>query len=186
MRCRPTFLLVAVAVLLFAVPSTASACIDRHSVAVASGTNPAGEPWTLESTISGNGSCRGWLLDLSFSFPSVGSWSTGSGIPAGGHVSRNYRIDAMDTIQEDGAERVFAGIVSGEVATAMATLSNGKRLKIQPRSAPAQLRRHVVWLRGFRYFVQYYPPEGFVTSVSLFSTSGQLLYRTNGMEGSFF
>jgi hypothetical protein len=174
------------AVLLFA-PSAAAGCIARHSVPIASGPSPSGEPWTVEGTIGGNGGCHHeWLLGMSFNLPGVGSWETATGIPAGGHLSRNYRIDAFDAIQEDGAERVFAGVVGGEVATVTATLSNGKRLKIEPRSAPAQLRRHVVWLRNVRYFVQYYLPKGFVTSVSLFSASGLLLYRTTDMEGSFF
>jgi hypothetical protein len=123
---------------------------------------------------------------MSFSIPQIGSWETATGIPAGGHLSRNYRIAAFDAIEEDGAERVFAGVVGGEVATVTAILSNGKGLEVEPRSAPAQLRRQVVWLRNVRYFVQYYLPKGFVTSVSLFSDSGQLLYRTTDIEGSFF
>lgn len=72
--------------------------------------------------------------------------------------------------------------MGGDVAKVTATLSNGKRLSFKPRSVPASLRRKVVWLRNVRYFVQYYPPAGFVTSVSLLSASGQLLYRASGEE----
>lgn len=52
----------------------------------------------------------------------------------------------------------------------------------KPRSAQASLRRKIIWLKSVRYFVQYYPPTGFVTSASLFSASGRLLQRTSGGE----
>ncbi len=94
-------------------------------------------------------------------------------------------MEASDHLQEDGSERVFSGTVGGNVAKVIATLSNGKHLAIRPKSPSAQLRRHVVWLRNVRYFVQYYLPEGFVTTVSLLSPSGQLLYRTTSAEGFF-
>jgi hypothetical protein len=122
---------------------------------------------------------------MEFELPGAVHWGWGTGIPAGGHLSQDFTIDASDDLEEDGSRRVFSGTVAGDVAKVVAALSNGKRLTIQPKSAPAQLRRHVVWLRNARYFVQYYLPEGFVTSTSLFSASGQLLYRARGLEGTF-
>jgi hypothetical protein len=65
----------------------------------------------------------------------------------------------------------------------MATLSNNKHLTFRPRSPSAQLRRKITWLHNVRYFVTYYPPEAFVTGVSTFSASGQLLYRDRSFEG---
>jgi hypothetical protein len=121
---------------------------------------------------------------MEFSLPGAANWGWGTGIPAGGHLSSTYTIDASDNLEEDGAWRVFSGSVAGDVAKAIATLTNGKRLTFKPRSAPASIRRKVVWLRNVRYFVQYYPPTAFVASVSLFSASGQLLYRASG--GEFF
>jgi hypothetical protein len=119
---------------------------------------------------------------MEFSLPGAVNWGSSTGIPAGAHLSSSYTIGASDNLQEDGAWRVLSGLVAGDVAKVTATLSNGKRLSFKPRSAPASLRRKVVWLRNVRYFVQYYPPTGFVTSASLFSASGQLLYRTSGGE----
>jgi hypothetical protein len=175
----------AVVALLVFVPSAVASCIKRHSVPIASGPSPSGDPWTVEGTIGNNGSCGEWLFGMEFDLPGAVHWGWGTGIPAAGHLNQDFTIDASDDLQEDGSWRVFSGTVAGDVAKLVAGLSDGKRLTIQPKSPPAQLRRHVAWLRNARYFVQYYLPEGFVTSVSLFSASGQLLYRTRGSEGTF-
>lgn len=184
MRSRPIFALVATAAFLALVPAAAAGCINRHSVPIARGISPSGETWTVEGTIGNNGNCREWLFDMEFALPRAGNWGWGTGIPAGGHLAQTFKIDASDFLQEDGTSRVFSGTVGGAVASIVATLSDGKHIKIKPRSPSAKLRRTVIWLRNVRYFVQYYPPEGLVTSVSLLASSGQLLYRTSG-EGSF-
>lgn len=177
-----TGLAVTVAFLIALAPTAQAACIARHKVPVASGSSPEGSTWTIEGTIGNNGSCREWLLGMDFSLPGAGDWGWATGIPASGHLSQRYTMDVSDHLQEDGAWRVFSGSVGGDVAKVTATLSNGKRLSFKPRSVPASLRRKVVWLRNVRYFVQYYPPAGFVTSVSLLNASGQLLYRASGEE----
>lgn len=175
--CLTTTLVV---LLLAFVPMAGAACIARHQMPIASGASPEGEAWTVEGGIGNNGSCREWLFGMDFSLPGAVNWGWSTGIPAGGHLSAAFTLDVSDDLQEDGAWRVFSGSVAGDVTKVMATLSNGKRLVFKPRSAPASLRHKVIWLRNVRYFVQYYPPTGFVTSVSLFSASGQLLYRTSG------
>lgn len=169
-----------IALLLAFVSPAGAACINRHRVSIATGQNPEGETWTVEGSIGNNGSCREWLFGMEFSLPGAVNWGSSTGIPVGGHLSSSYTISASDDLQEDGAWRVFSGFVAGNVAKVTATLSNGKRLTFKPRSASEALRSKVVWLRNVRYFVQYYPPTGFVTSASLFSASGQLLYRTSG------
>lgn len=119
---------------------------------------------------------------MDFELPGATNWGWGTGIPAGGHL-RGFQIDASDNLLEDGSARVFSGTVGGETAKVMATLSNNKHLIFRPKSPSAQLRRKVAWLRNARYFVEYYPPEAFVTGVSTFSASGQLLYRDRTFEG---
>lgn len=184
MRVRQTLLLAAFAVLLTLVPSASAACIKRHSVRIATGTSPNGLPWTVEGTIGNNGRrCGEWLFGLEFELTGVGNLGSSTGIPAGGHLRRGYGISASDNLQEDGTSRVFSGVVGGEVAKVMATLSNNKHLTFRPVAPSAKLRRNVVWLRNVRYFVQYYPPLAFVTGVSLFSSTGQLLYREKNFEG---
>jgi hypothetical protein len=184
MRARPILLLTAVVVLLVLAPAAAATCIKQHSVRIASGTSPNGLPWTVEGSIRNNGnSCREWLFGMDFELTGATNWGWGTGIPAGGHLRGRFEIDASDDLQEDGTTRIFSGSVGGEVAKVMATLSNNKHLTFHPRSPSAQLRRKVTWLRNVRYFVTYYPPEAFVTGVSTFSSSGQLLYRDRSFEG---
>ncbi len=179
-------LLAAVAVLLVLVPVANAGCIKRHSVPIASGSSPSAEAWTVEGTIGNNGNCREWLFGMEFNLPKATHWGWGTGIPAGGHLSGDFHIDASDDLLEDGSYRVFSGSVGGDVAKLVATLSNGKHLVIHPKLPPDSLRSRVVWLRNVRYFVDYYPPTGFVSSVSLLSASGQLLYRAPGSDGEFF
>jgi hypothetical protein len=152
-------------------------------VRIASGTSPNGLPWTVEGSIGNNGrGCGEWLLGMDFELAGATNWGWGTGIPAGGHIDDGFEISASDNLQADGTTRIFSGSVSGEVAKVAATLSNNKHLTFTPRSPSMQLRRKVTWLRNIRYFVTYYPPEAFVTGVSTFSASGQLLYRDRSFE----
>jgi hypothetical protein len=183
MRRPSTFALVAIAALLIFAPTATAGCIKRHSVRIATGTSPNGLPWTVEGKIGNNGNnCHEWLFGMDFEIAGVGNSGFGTGIPAGGHLRRGFEISASDKLQEDGVSRVFYGTVGGEVAKVMATLSNSKHLIFRPKSPSPKLRRNVVWLQNVRYFVEYYPPEAFVTGVSLFSASGQLLYRDRTFE----
>lgn len=176
-------LMVVSAISLLAAPAAAAGCIKRHHVRIATGTSPTGLAWTVEGAIGNNGSCREWLFGMEFELEGAGDWGTSTGIPAGGHLGRDFGIDASDELLEDGSDRVFSGVVNGEAAKVLVTLSDNKHLVIHPKSPPARLRRKVVWLRNVRYFVAYYPPEGFVTGVATFSASGLLLYRDKTFEG---
>lgn len=183
---RLTLIPVALAVLLLFVPTAGADCIKRHHVRIARGTSPAGWAWTIDGSIGNNGSnCREWLFGMDFEIQGATSWGWGTGIPAGGHLGRRFQIDASDNLLEDGSSRVFSGTVNGEVANVVLTLSNNKHLTIRPKSPPSQLRRKVVWLRNVRYFVEFYPPEGFVTGVAMLNAAGQLLYRDKSFEGAF-
>jgi len=169
---------------LFAAPANAQ-CIERHRVAIASGSSPDGEAWSVEGTIDNNGDCREWLFGMEFNFATTFSWGWATGIPAGGHLSGKSWIESSDDLQRNGSYRVFRGSVGGQVARVVATLSNGKRIRAEPKAVPVRLR-HVVWLRNVRYFVQYYLPTGFVTSASLFSASGKLLHRVSSRNGELW
>lgn len=173
----------AAAALLLLAPSAGAACIKRHRVPIATGTSPSGSPWSVEGTIGNNGRrCGEWLLGMEFEIQGGVSWGWGTGIPAGGHLGRGFQIDAFDELLEDGSYRVVSGTVGGEVARVQFTLSNNKRISIRPKAPPRRLLRKVAWLRDVRYFVDYYPPEGFVTGVATFSASGLLLYRDKSFE----
>lgn len=184
MRRRSIPVLFAVVALLILAATADAACIKRHQVRIASGTSPSGRNWTVDGTIGNNGgSCREWLFGMEFDLEGAVNWGWGTGIPAGGHLGRRFEIEATDDLLEDGSYRVFSGTVNGEVAKVLVTLSNNKHLAIRPRSPSESLRRKVVWLHNVRYFVAYYPPEGFATGVATFNASGQLLYRDKSFEG---
>jgi hypothetical protein len=166
------------------VPAAGAGCIKRHQVRIASGESPSGWKWTVDGSIGNNGNnCRDWLFGMDFDLEGAGDWGWGTGIPAGGHLDRRFDIESSDNLLEDGSDRVVAGTVNGEVAKILFTLSNNKRLTVRPISPSADLLRKVHWLRNSRYFVDYYPPEAFVTGVATFSSSGQLLYRDKTYEG---
>jgi hypothetical protein len=184
MRQRPITLVLALVALLICNSTAAAACIKRHQVRIASGTSPNGWTWTVDGSIGNNGgNCRAWLFGMDFELEGAGNWGWGTGIPSGGHLGPSFDIEATDSLLEDGSYRVVAGTVDGEVAKILVTLSNNKRLTVDPVFPSQRLRRKVVWLRNVRYFVDYYLPEGFVTGVATFSASGRLLYRDKSFEG---
>ncbi|HET8956154.1 MAG TPA: hypothetical protein VFN18_10905 [Solirubrobacterales bacterium] len=183
MRGRPALILLVCAATLIPASIAEAGCIKRHDVAVASGASPNGQAWSVKGTIGTNGSCRNWLIGMDFELAGAGSWGWGTGIPAGGHLTRSFTIEAFDELLEDGSYRVVSGNVSGEATKVVFTMSDNSRLTIRPKSAPAALRRKVVWLRNLRYFVEYYPPTAFVTGVATFNRSGVLLYRDKTFEG---
>jgi hypothetical protein len=172
-----------VALVAFA-PSAGAHCIKRHEVPIAKGTSPTGWHWSVDGSIGNNGSCREWLFGMDFNLEGALGWGTSTGIPAGGELGRRPDVSGSDSLLLDGSDRVFSGMVEGEAVKLVATLSDNKRLVIRPKLPSAQLRRKVTWLRGIRYFVAYYRPEGFVTGVMTFNRAGTLLYRDRTFEGS--
>lgn len=164
-------------------PSAGAHCIKRHQVAIAKGTSPTGWNWSVDGSIGNNGRCGGdWLFGIDFNLEGAIGWGTSTGIPPGGELGRRPEVSASDNLLIDGSDRVFSGMVEGEAVKLVATLSNDKRLVIHPKLPSAKLRRNVGWLRGIRYFVSYYPPEGFVTAVRTFDRAGTLLYRDRTFE----
>jgi hypothetical protein len=183
-KTRLAIVVSALLAMLAVAPIARAGCIERHAVRIAAGTSPNGWDWRVDGTIGNNGgNCREWLFGMDFELEGAGSWGWGTGIPAGGHLGRRFDIESSDGLLEDGSYRVATGTVNGEVAKIVFTLSNNKRLTIRPKFPAQSLRRKVVWLRNVRYFVEYYPPEGFITGVATFSSSGLLLYRDKSFEG---
>lgn len=93
-------------------------CIHPRQVRIATGKSLTGEEWEVVASVRKNGnSCREWLFGLDFTLPEIVKWGTATGIPAGGHTSRYFKIDANEFQSEDGAEAVLSGYVGREVAT---------------------------------------------------------------------
>jgi hypothetical protein len=185
---RLLLVLVLLAALLFpAGEAAAKGCITPRKVEFAHGRSPTGEEWTAEASVKKNGSCQEWLFGIDFKFSGGFGWGSGTGIPVGGHTSRYEKIAGYaGPILEDASEGAVFGYTGAEVATVKLKMSDGSSLELHPRLPPEELRRKVVWMRGFRYFVDFYPGHGYVTEFWLFNRAGTLLDRNLHAEGELF
>jgi hypothetical protein len=186
MARRALPLLIAVAAFFALAPVAGANCIKRHQVPIAKGVSPAGWHWSVDGSIGDNGGhCRDWLFGMEFNLEGAVGWSSSTGIPVGGELGARADVSASDNLLLDGSDRVFSGFVGGDAVKLIATLSDNKRLVIHPKLPSAKLRRQVGWLRGVRYFVDYYRPEGFVTAIRTFDRAGTLLFRDKSFEDSY-
>ena len=151
------------------------ACIKPQQQGLATGATPAGRTWRVSAAVQPEAACESWLLRLDFT-PSgtrKGSWSWGHQIKAGGHLPNGFGIAGEDEVSEVG--RVFSGFVGGRIRTVAVTLSNGEHLTIHPKLPSLRQRKRLVWLRGLRSFVRFYPEGGRVKVVKLIDANGQVL-----------
>jgi hypothetical protein len=161
-------------------------CTKPHHYPVGSGMIPSGGTWTVSAGIKNNGSCDEWLFSLDYSLGEFGTYVTATGIPAGGHVPREYfKLDAND-LPVSNSEATFVGYTGTEGAKVVAKMKDGSTFTVRPQLAPAALRKRVDWLRGFRFFVYFHTTESPIEQVSVFTRGGRLIYRTKSLEGSFF
>ena len=181
-------LLAVMAVWQLGMGSAAASCTKPHHYGIGNGPIPNGESWSVTAGVKNNGgSCDEWLFDLEFSLGEFGNAGSATGIPAGGHVPREYfSLSADDLFSQDGSERVLYGYAGNEGAKVVATLRNGKTFTFLPQLAPERLRKRVVWLRSFRFFVVFHPNDSPIEQLSVFTRGGRLIYRTKSFEGSFF
>ncbi len=167
--------------------SASAACTKPHHYPIGQGPMPNGETWMVAASIKNNGSCKDWLFGLDYSLGEFGGAGSGTGIPAGGHVPREYFTLSADVLENrDGSEQVFYGYTGREGAKVVATLKDGQSFEVKPQFAPERLRKRVDWLRSFRFFVYFRPNEGKIERVSVYTRGGRLIYRAKSIEGSFF
>lgn len=183
-------LLVVCAAMLGAATATAAApkhCIEPKRVQVGTGTTPdEGKSYGVRAEVRNNGHrCDDWLFQVQFRFPGIVSFAAGTSIPVDGHTPPGFPISALDALSPEGPQRVFAGYTGSAVAKVVAQLEDGTRQRIIPRFPSKALRNRNQWLRGFRYFVQFYEGEVGVERVSLFSDEGRLIYRSSSSDGVF-
>jgi hypothetical protein len=164
-----------------------AACTKPHHYSIGSGPMPSGETWTVTASIKNNGSCDDWLFGLDYSLGEFGNYGSGTGIPAGGHVPREYfKLDAQDLDTGNGSEAALVGYTGNEGTKVVGRMKDGSRFVVKPQLAPAKLRKRVDWLRSFRFFVYFHPTESRIETLSVFSRGGRLIFRTKSLEGSFF
>lgn len=160
-------------------------CIQPQQKLVDSGLNPSGDPWTITATVRKNNGCENWLFGSKF-VPTgkvPGSFTLAWGIPAGGHLSDSFTIGARDELAN--SERVFGGMVGGQVTRIVVQRSSGAPLTIQPKLPAKKLREKYVWLRNVRYAMRFYPAGSHATKVTLYSADGKVVERVSPIEGAF-
>lgn len=168
-----------------AVPSQAGASGPKSEKAVfAHGTSPAGERWRASAGVRINHRAHKWQFDVEFKFSRGFGWGGGSEIPIGGRENERGEADGYTGILSGGApESAAFGTAGPEVATIEMKMSDGGRLEIHPRFPPKALRRKFVWMRGFRYFIQFYPGSAYVSEYWLYDRGGRRVGCSKYAEG---
>jgi hypothetical protein len=164
----------------------AKQCIHPQKHLIAEGKNPNDKHWTVTGLIHDNGSCQSWLFSMDFrpSGTLKGSSRWGWRIPAGGHLSPEFTMNAQD--ESAGPIRVFYGAVGSRVKTIDLTTSTDKHIIVHPKLPPQALRERFVWLRNVRYIVRYYRPGEHVRAARLLNAQGgQIGVVRGGSEGDF-
>lgn len=162
-------------------------CVKSQRVLVETGLSPNGAPWTVKAKRSSNGGrCDQWLFQVQFKLPHVVAHTAATLIPVGGQTSRDFTISALDAEGIDGLERAFSGYTGREAARILLVFEDGSRTEIVTKSPPERLRQVYVWMRGFRYFVYYYPAGIGVSSIKLLTKSGEVLHRIPAEGGGYF
>lgn len=167
--------------------SASAACTKPHKHPIGNGPIPSGGAWSVTATIKNNGSCKSWLFGIDFDLGEFGNAGTGTGIPPGGHVPREYfTLSASVVPNMAGTEDVLYGYTGIEGARLVATTKDGGRFTVIPQLVPEPLRAKVDWLRPFRFFVYFFPAESPIEQISVFTSGGRLVYRTKSYHGEFF
>jgi hypothetical protein len=108
-------------------------CIHSQKRVIAEGRNHGPRHWVVTASIRNNGSCRTWLLSMDFcpSGTLKGSSRWGWRVPAGGHLSRRFTMNAQD--ESAGSDRSFYGAVGKRVKAIKLIMSNEERIVIRPK-----------------------------------------------------
>jgi len=170
---------------LLGLPTAATAASAKPgNVAFAHGTSPSGEHWTAEAGVRVNRHHDRWQFDIGFKFSFGFKWGEGQEIPIGSHEKMAGQASGYTGIlTADAPESAAFGYAGPEVTTIKMKMSDGSSLKVRPVFPPKQLRRKFVWMRGFRYFIQYYPGGAYVTEYWLYDSTGKQVGCETYAEG---
>lgn len=166
-------------------PFEAVRCIPPQKRLIADGRSPGNKRWTVTAAIRNNGNCRAWLLSMDFRPLGTlrGSSRWAWMIPADGHLSRKFTINAQDESAD--SDRVFYGAVGLRVKSIKLIMSNGKRVVVRPKLPSLALRERFVWLRNVQYVLRYYSAGEHVRVAKLFNARGGVVDGVRGQEGEF-
>lgn len=178
---RTVFLFMAIALL--ALPSIAEARgAAQQKVVFAKGASPAGEHWSASASVRRRHDK--WLFGVNFEFTRGFKWDSGQEIPIGTHERLKGEADGYTGIlSADAPESAAFGYAGPEVTTIKMKMSDGTSLEVHPVFPPKQLRQRFVWMRGFRYFMQFYPGGAYVTEYWLYDSDGNRVGCETYAEG---
>ncbi|MCW2978417.1 MAG: hypothetical protein JWO14_144 [Solirubrobacterales bacterium] len=169
---RIALLLTAFAAL--AVPTGARASDAKSGTALfAHGISPQGERWSATAGVRPNRRRHLWRFDINFKFSNGYGWGSGQEIPIGSHEHMEREADGYTGLLSGGApESAAFGYAGPEVTTIKMKMSDGSSLEVHPVLPPVSLRHQFIWMRGFRYFIQFYPGGAYVTEYWLYNKAG--------------
>jgi hypothetical protein len=184
---RIVLLSVALAAVL-SLPAVAQAsCMKPQNAMFAHGVSPSGERWTVSAGVREDHEarhCKVWLFDVDFNFSNGFGWGSGGDIPIGGREKLKGQAEGYTGILSgDAPESAAFGYAAPEVTTIKMKMSDGSSLEVHPVFPPARLRHKFVWMRGFRYFMQYYPGGAYVTEYWLYDKASNQVGCETYAEG---
>jgi hypothetical protein len=168
-----------------AAPAFADASAPTAGRAVfAHGTSPAGEKWSSSAGVRVDHREHKWLFDVEFNFSRGFGWGGGTEIPIGSREPERGQADGYAGILSGGApESAAFGTAGPEVATIKMKMTEGAPIEVHPVFPPKALRRKFVWMRGFRYFIEFYPGGAYVSEYWLYNRAGERVGCSNYAEG---
>jgi hypothetical protein len=178
------FLLLGIVAALAAAACAGAAEPDVGRAVFGHGTSPAGERWRASAGVHVDHREHQWLFDIEFKFSRGFGWGGGSEIPIGGRENERGQADGYTGVLSGGApESAAFGIAGPEVATIKMKMNEGAPIKVHPRFPSKALRREFVWMRGFRYFIQFYPGSAYVSEYWLYNRAGERVGCSSYAEG---
>jgi hypothetical protein len=159
--------------------NTAFADGPRTPYVVARGKSLYGAPWRIrmgEEPSYGKGLPRYANLSFSIGTPDERNEGYGSSFPL--PIPRAFTFHANSGSEVDSfPEADTSGLASRRVTRLVATMSEGPPLTFETQLAPTALANRFHWLRGVRFFDQFYPAGIEPTEISAYDRAGRLLDR---------
>jgi hypothetical protein len=167
--------------------ATACACGEFNGKVVAHGTSLYGVPWRIKASRLPRDSATGPAVLVDFSIAakdeySEAGWGTVFALP----VAPAFLLSAKTGVEIDRyPEGDFSGVTDGRVETLIVTMSEGEPLTIHPQLAPTGFRRNLPWLRGLRFFDEFYAAGRRPVAIAALDSEGVVIARRRGDRGSF-
>jgi hypothetical protein len=154
------------------------------SVVFAHGTSPAGERWSASAGVNFDESNHKWRFGVDFKFSRGFRWGVGQEIPIGGRKDEQGQASGYTgVLSGEAPESAVFGIAGPEVATITMKMNEGAPIKVHPHFPPEALRQEFVWMRGFRYFIQFYSGSAYVSEYWLYDSAGRRVGCNRYAEG---